>query len=159
MTDLLAAEARRQRRQRPVMRESLEQQSFIELCIAHRNHPQYGIIHRVVFAIPNGADVAPHHRDRLVREGLAPGYPDIGIDLARGGYHGLRIEMKRPKEGGNPAGRIRPEQRERHDLLRHCGYRVDVCYTADGAWQLCCAYVDGRLLKNGNDERLAGRAP
>lgn len=150
MTDYLQAEASRQRRQKPEMRESLEQQSFIKIAWANRNSKKYGLICRVIFAVPNGADVAPHHRERLCKEGLAPGYPDLGLDLARGGYHGLRIEMKRPKASDKAAGRVRPEQRSRHDLLRDCGYRVDVCYTGAEAWETCCAYVDGRLLRSGN---------
>lgn len=51
------------------------------------------------YAIPNGANVAPHHRSVLRSEGLSPGVPDLCIPLARRGYHALYIELKRADGG------------------------------------------------------------
>jgi len=51
-------------------------------------------------AIPNqggGKKGSGHHiRAALMKaEGLAPGFPDTLLDVARGGWHGLRVELKR----------------------------------------------------------------
>ena len=52
-----------------------------------------------LFAIPNGSHKSPAMAAKFKREGLRAGYPDLGLDVARRGYHGLRIEMKRIKGG------------------------------------------------------------
>ena len=67
---------------------------------------------------------------KFKREGLRAGYPDLGLDMARGEYHGLRIEMKRRK-----GGVVSIEQLAWHNLLRKQGYAVRVCKGADDAIQ------------------------
>jgi hypothetical protein len=85
-----------------------------------------------LYAVPNGARTSMSTAKKLKAEGLRKGYPDIGLDVARGGYHGLRIELKRQK-----GGRVSPEQIEWHGRLREQGY---YCVTAAGchaaAWAL-----------------------
>lgn len=58
---------------------------------------EQSIIH---YAIPNGANVSAHNRARLLAEGLSPGAPDLCIPLARRGYHGLYIELKKEDRVG-----------------------------------------------------------
>lgn len=63
-------------------------------------YPELNLLH----AIPNGAKLPwTKSRDgkryspeaiRLKREGLKPGVPDMCLPVARGGYHGLYIELK-----------------------------------------------------------------
>lgn len=60
-------------------------------------------------AIPNGGQRHKAVAGKLKAEGVKPGYPDILIDLPRGPFHGLRIEMKRTKRS---ASSIQPSQRE-----------------------------------------------
>src|SRR5690242_7692047 len=47
-----------------------------------------------VYAIPNGGkrDIATARKLRA--EGVKAGYPDLGLDVARGGWHGWRCELK-----------------------------------------------------------------
>ena len=145
MADFLQGEAARLKRARPVLAESREQQALVEMAWAHANHPRYGIIAECLFAIPNGADVAEHHRARLVKEGLASGYPDLGLDVARGGYHGLRIEMKAPGGYTNKAHSER--QAKRHALLMREGYFAALCDDWQFAWKILCEYVDGKIRR------------
>lgn len=55
--------------------------------------------------------------------GYTAGYPDLVIDSARRGFHGLRIEFKTPK------GSVSKEQKEMHAYLAKEGYLVKVIKT------------------------------
>jgi hypothetical protein len=74
-----------------------------------------------LYAVPNGARTSMSTAKKLKAEGLKAGYPDIGLDVARGGYYGLRIELKRQK-----GGRVSPEQVAWHVRLGEAGYCVSL---------------------------------
>ena len=103
---------------------------------------------RMLVSIPNGGkrDVAAGMK--LKSEGLKAGFPDLFLYVARHGYHGLAIEMKRPeikrlyKELNQSKGRVRPEQNKWHELLRTEGYAVVVCYGFEHARQVIEQYLD-----------------
>ncbi len=80
----------------------------------------------IVASVPNGGRRTRWERTRAKAEGLLPGYPDLVVDVARGGWFGLRIEMKR-KDG---KGRESRAQRDVRWGLMSAGYRCVVC---DGA--------------------------
>lgn len=81
------------------------------------------------YSVPNGAHLGGAAQARAIKisilkaEGLAVGWPDLNLDVARNGYHGLRIECKKP--GARPG----PEQLAIHAELRAQGY--DVCSCCD----------------------------
>jgi hypothetical protein len=50
------------------------------------------------------------------------GVPDFALDVARGGYHGLRIELKR-----RVGGALSPAQRDWIAWLTSQGYLAVVC--------------------------------
>lgn len=85
----------------------------------------------ILAAVPNGARLKGGARagSKLKDEGLLPGYPDLLIDEARGGYFGLRIEMKRVR-----GGRLSKDQREAIARLLERGYSVFVCCGVEEAW-------------------------
>jgi len=56
-------------------------------------------------------------------EGAKPGYPDILTDVAKLGFNGLRIEMKKYSSGSNAS----KEQREWLTKLSIAGYRAVLC--------------------------------
>lgn len=82
---------------------------------------------RWLFAIPNFTGHMGGQKARLIqgaklkREGRKAGYPDLGLDVARGGYFGWRGELKRQKDG-----QVRAHQKPWHDRLRAQGYYVAV---------------------------------
>lgn len=103
----------------------------------------------VIAAIPNGAKlpwfrnkkgarVAPQAK-KLLREGLLPGFPDVGVFAARSGYHGLFIEFK---YGRN---KQTEEQRRIQALLELAGFRYVVSYTVDHAIAEFENYIGGKL--------------
>lgn len=87
-------------------------------------------------AVPNGGFRHKATARRMVDEGVSRGYPDLLLDVARKGYHGLRIEMKRRGELPSLA------QEEWHAKLRRNGFRVAVCFSAVDAASVIAGYLD-----------------
>lgn len=77
--------------------------------------------------IPNEGKRSAAYGAKMKRMGLRSGFPDLFVPLARGGYHGLMIEMK--AEGG----RATPDQKKWVAKLNSYGYRASVCVGADAA--------------------------
>ena len=74
-------------------------------------------------------------------EGMLRGAMDLNLPVARGGYHGLRIEMK---FGRN---KMTDEQEWYAGRLREEGWRVVTCWSWTTAMELIVAYLQGELLK------------
>lgn len=70
----------------------------------------------------------------LKKMGLRKGFPDLFITRAKGGYHGLFIEMK---YGNNKPTK---EQQEWLKLLVREGYACAICYSADEAIKIIESY-------------------
>lgn len=97
-----------------------------------------------LFAIPNGAAL-PHKTVggqrvslqalKLKAEGMLPGVSDLFLPAARGGYHGLFLEMK--------AGDNKPTLAQDNFLqaMMKAGYLVDVCWSAGDAIAVITAYL------------------
>lgn len=100
------------------MSEASEQIAVIEYCALRRID---------VFAVPNGGKRNALEAHNLKRQGVKAGVPDLMIPIAKGGYHGLFIEMK--------VGRNKPtdKQKEWLERLSRNGYKAVVCYGADAA--------------------------
>jgi hypothetical protein len=72
--------------------ESAIQQALIEwVHWQRRTTPALGLL----FAIPNGGARSLRTASRLKAEGVVPGIPDLCLPVARRGFHGLWIELKR----------------------------------------------------------------
>jgi hypothetical protein len=74
----------------------------------------------------------------MKKTGVKAGVPDIVIALAKGGYHGLYIEMKRVE-----GGQVSKKQQEWIDGLRLNDYRVEVCEGAKAAKAVVIEYLKG----------------
>ena len=75
----------------------------------------------LLFAVPNGGRRDKVTAARLKAEGVRAGVPDIWLPVARGGYHGLVIELK------TEAGRPTPEQKAWLAALEAQGWQALVC--------------------------------
>lgn len=95
--------------------------------------PELGLL----FHIPNGGKRTKSEAARFKAAGVCPGIPDLFLPVARGGYHGLWIEMK-AKEG-----RVSPAQRDMMERLTAQGYRCVVCFSADEAIAKITEYLEG----------------
>ena len=89
----------------------------------------------MLVAIPNGGYRPMATAARLKAEGVKAGYPDILLDVARGPWHGLRIEMKRRPNKPTPA------QEEWITRLGAYGYLAVVTYSAQEATSVIISYL------------------
>jgi len=103
-----------------------------------RRMPELGLL----FHVPNGGKRSMATARRLKAEGVKAGVPDLCLPVARGGWHGLFIELKRA--GG---GRATEQQREWIGALEKEGYRAVVCH----GWEAAAEEL-ARYLKEENEE-------
>ena len=80
---------------------------------------------KLLYHIPNGGKRDAKTAIALKRQGVKAGVPDLHLPVARGGYHGLYIELK---VGKNKATEL---QKEWIADLTQQGYLAVVCY----GWQ------------------------
>lgn len=127
-------------RAKPVPHEHNMQVAFFKLVDMH---PIYRTA--AIYAVPNAGGYTGGFKSNAARaarmkaEGVRRGPPDINVDHAAGGYHGLRIELKHGKN------KPTPEQAEWHQRLRHANYKVEVAYSSGQAWEMLNAYF-GRTV-------------
>ena len=86
--------------------------------------PELGLL----YAIPNGGKRAIKTAIALKAQGVKSGVPDMCLPVARGGYHGLYIELKRQK-----GGVVSETQKSWRTALAKQGYKAVVCKGADEA--------------------------
>ncbi len=119
----------------PVRSEHEEQVAVI--AWAHRHEHEYGGALRWLFAIPNGGARDVRVAQKLKAEGVQRGVPDIFLPVARHGYYGLFVELKRVS-----GSRVEPEQKEWLAGLQENGYSVALCYGAEAAKEAIKQYLE-----------------
>jgi hypothetical protein len=95
-----------------------------------------------LFSIPNGGKRNKIVAAKLKREGVKAGIPDLMLPYARGGWHGLFIEMKRIKGGS-----VSKIQGERIAFLRGQNYQVKICKGAAEAIEAIKVYMSHKETK------------
>lgn len=93
---------------------------------------------RLMFHIPNGGSRNLIEARNLKKQGVKAGVPDIFLPVARGGFHGLFIEMKR-----SDGGRVSDAQKDYIQKLRMQGYQAAVANGYDSAVSIIKAYLGG----------------
>ena len=99
--------------------ESQIQQAVIQWCQSqeYKGRPlAYYVAH-----VPNGGNMSARAGNKLKKEGVQKGYPDLLMDIPMGDYHGLRLELKRLT-----GGIVSKEQKERIGVLLEEGYQAVV---------------------------------
>ena len=96
----------------------------------------------MMFAIPNGGQRHRAVAAKLKAEGVKRGVPDIFLPVARQGFNGLFIELKKPKDK-TPAGKPTKEQLEWLSFLSDQGYFAVMCIGWEVARQTIVDYLDG----------------
>jgi len=96
-------------------------------------HPDLAL----AFHVPNGGHRNPQTGAHLKRLGVRPGVPDILLPVARQGFHGLVIELKR-----TAGGRISEHQKRWLERFQNQNWRAVVCHGADEAIEIIKSYLD-----------------
>lgn len=120
----------------PVPTESAEQRAVFEW--AERMSGRWPEL-KLMYHIPNEGKRSRITGARMKAEGMRGGVPDICLPVARGGHHGLYIEMKRVKNS-----KVTREQLEWIEDLVGQGYVAAVCRGCDEAINLITRYMSGR---------------
>ena len=107
-------------RKRPADEEHRLQVSCVRLF--RMNHPH---LSSLLIAVPNGGRRDAVTGAKLKAEGVVAGVSDLLLLVARGGFHGLCIEMKTPK------GRQQDTQREWQKAVEAQGFRYALCRSVD----------------------------
>lgn len=122
-------------RSRPVHREAAEQEVLFSWAAYNMGrYPELELLHH----IPNGGSRNKAEAANLKRQGVKSGVPDICLPVARGGYHGLYIEMK--------AGKNTTTENQKNwlTLLRLQKYAATVCYSWEEAAQTLEKYLEAK---------------
>lgn len=96
---------------------------------------QYAEYALLLNSVPNGLLTSATQARIAVGEGLTKGVADLELNIARGGYHGLKIEMKqgttiyKAGKAVNTRTYQRPEQRAWQAAVEAQGYKYIVVRT------------------------------
>ena len=91
----------------------------------------------MLYAIPNGGRRDAITGAQLKAEGVKRGVPDLCLPVARGGFHGLYIELKR-----RTGGVVSEHQQQWIEQLRSQGYKAEVAHGASEAIQIIEQYLN-----------------
>ncbi len=112
--------------------ESDEQQALFQWAgLNSAAHPELDLLYH----IPNGGKRDRREASRLKLEGVKAGVPDLCLPVARGGYHGLYIELKAGKNTATPL------QRQWITALIRQGYVAAVCNGWEKVAQVLVDYL------------------
>lgn len=115
--------------------EHAEQKCLIQYaCLQAKKEPLWSLL----FAVPNGGFRHKKTAVLMLEEGVKPGVPDLILPVARGGFHGLYIEMKRIK-----GSKVEATQKWWHEQLAAQGYLVVVCKGWIAAKETIESYLKG----------------
>ena len=118
----------------PVKRDDPEHREQVRLFVWIDTEQDDEII-KQAYAVPNGGKRSIGVAKKLKAEGVRAGECDINLDVARGGYFGLRIELK--ADGGH----VSPLQHARIREHRANGYAAEVCVGWEAARDELLAYA------------------
>lgn len=135
----------KKQRKKPVYLEDLDQQALIEWAKLAVINGIHVIDHLIAQA--NGGYRPIKTAATLKKSGVKAGVSDLQLCYPTARYHGLWIEMKRPKTKGRPAGTPTQEQIDWIDSRKALGYAGVFCYSVESAIQIITTYLKGGEVK------------
>ena len=104
------------------------------------NRDKYPML-EYMFAIKNAEKGGKIAGALAKAEGVKAGVLDIFLPFANGGFHGMFIEMKRPKTDTQTAGKVSKEQIDFGQKMLVNGYWCVACFT----WQEAAKSIEKYL--------------
>lgn len=126
---------------------SAHPESELQQACVHEFRTKYRTLAALLNSVPNGARVSRSQAQVLKAEGLTAGVADLELNIARGPWHGLKIEMKTESEEWHKGKRTltrtyqSPKQREWQAAVEAQGYRYAVCRTLDEFMDTIYSYL------------------
>lgn len=111
-----------------------EQVRFFALCRAHEG--EYPALAHI-YAVPNGGYRHKKTAAYMKAEGQRAGVFDIDLPVARRGWHGWKLELKRK------GGVISENQWRFYAAMTAQGYKCCFAWSADEAWAQLMEYLKG----------------
>ena len=90
----------------------------------------------LLYHVPNGGSRKKAEAGRFRAEGVKAGVPDLCLPVARGGFHGLYIELKRQK-----GSKISDDQKRWLSELGKQGYFTALCKGWEAAAKVITDYL------------------
>lgn len=119
----------------PLPTEEQEQTALFEwAAVQMGRYPELSLLYH----IPNGGKRPKGQAVKFKAQGVKPGVPDLCLPVARKGFHGLYIELKRQK-----GGRVSESQTQWLQALQAQGYKAAVCFGWEQAANALKAYLKG----------------
>lgn len=122
----------------PEADETVRQRRLIRLCRDPQSRlamPELAYLH----SVPNSTRTSKSIATQMKGEGVERGAFDLFWDLGRGGWRGLRIEMKKPTPD-HPRGVASPEQKAFAAFYESQSILAVRCITEHEAWGILCWY-------------------
>lgn len=114
--------------------EDAEQQALFDWASMKRIviNDQTAFLSDYLFAIPNGGKRNAREAGRMKKQGVKAGVSDTFLPIPIGEYHGLWIELKKPRKcfkcNSERERAVTEHQRKWIELMRKQNYRAEVCY-------------------------------
>lgn len=122
-----------------------EEQKLVIAWAAMARVPNGGKIGDDLFAIPNGGARRPVEAMILKACGVKAGVPDLCYSRPCGPFHGLYVEMKKPRKFFKYPSELKrsvsKEQLGELARLQRNGYAVAVCFGFDEARRCITSYI------------------
>jgi len=119
----------------PLPTEEQEQADLFEwAALQLGRYPELSLLYH----IPNGGKRFIGQAVKFKAQGVKPGVPDLCLPVAKNGFHGLYIELKRQK-----GGRVSEQQTQWLQALEAQGYKALVCNGWEEAANTLKAYLKG----------------
>lgn len=113
--------------------EAKEQETLMQWAALQSKH--YPML-ELLFHIPNGGSRNVVEAVNLKKQGVKAGVPDLCLPVARGGFHGLYIELKANKNQASEKQKYWLEQ------LNKQGYKAIVCWGFEQAVEAITKYLE-----------------
>ena len=96
----------------------------------------------LLWACPNGGKRDGREAVKLKSTGVVPGIADLHLDIPNAEYHGLKIEMKVPREKStHKIKALDPAQKVYQEKVTQAGYLYVVCDDFEDFQSILIAYL------------------
>jgi len=107
-----------------------------------------------LYAIPNGGKRGLREAVRLKAQGVKAGVSDAHLPISSNKYHGLWIELKKPKvKGQKSPPKVSDSQKIWLETMKNLGHKVLVAYGFDEAREAIKEYLGPMIIQKNRGKK------